>query len=138
MLKERNQSLRLFVFFLCIFSPLSFSQGSKKKLKTISLSEKKVLKAVLRDSPFLQKIKLENQKNLSRLLETEYSFSHLRAFSNWTESQKKNPQLFVFESKKEELTNFNIGLEKTFPYGLSLKSVYSDIQTSQIHSDFLN
>ena len=135
MLDKRNQVFWLFL--LCIFYPAFLSQAEKRQ-KNLSLSQKKVLKAVLKDSPFLQKIKLEKQKNLSRLLETEYSFSHLRAFSSWTESQKKNPQLFVFESKKEELTNFNIGLEKSLPYGLSLKSVYSDIQTSQLHSDFLN
>ena len=136
MLDERNQLLKLFLLLSYAFYPVSFSHGSKKQ-KTLSLSEKKVLEAVLSSSPFIQKIKFENKKNLSLLLETEHSFSHLRAFSNWTESQKKNPQLLVFENKKEELTNFHIGLEKTFPYGLSLKSAYSDISMKQTRSDFL-
>lgn len=136
MADERKQLLKLFLVLASAFYPVSFSYGEKKQ-KTLSLSEKKVLETVLSSSPFIQKIKLENQKNISRLLETEYSFSHLHTFSNWTDSQKKNPQLFVFESKQEDLTNFQVGLEKTFPYGLSVKSVYSDVKTRQIHSDFL-
>lgn len=99
------------------------SKGTVKKEKLI-LSEKKILKAVLSSGPFIKKIKLEKQKNLSFLLEQKYSFSNWSTFSNWTRTKKKSPQIFVFENKEDETKTWSFGLEKNIPYGLNLKSSY--------------
>ena len=106
--------------------------------KQLPLSEKDVLKEVLSSGLFIQKVKIEKQKNLSQLLEKKYSFSSWGAFSNWTHSKRTNPQIFVFESKEDKSRSWTLGLEKKIPYGLSLKSVYSDLSEAQINSDFLN
>lgn len=105
--------------------------------KTLLLSEKEVLKKVLSSSPFIQKIKLIKQKNLSQLLEKKYSFSNWEAFSTFTHSKSKNPSISVFEGKEQKMKNFNIGLKKNIPYGLSLKSSFSNLNEKKIHSDFL-
>ena len=124
-------------FFLILISTGLAPVYGETKQKTLQLSEKEVLKIVLSTSPFIQKIKLENQKNLSQLQEIRYSLSQWNAFSSWNQSQKKNPEISFFESREENSKSFNLGLEKLFPYGLSLKSVYSDFNINQKHSDFL-
>ena len=105
--------------------------------KLLHLSEKEVLKEVLSASHFIRKIKTEKQKNLSRLLEIKYSFSSWKTFSNWTHSKRNNPQIFIFESQKKKTNNWELGLEKSLPYGLSVKSVYSHQSEKKILSDFL-
>ena len=95
------------------------------------------MREVLSSSPFIQKIKLSKQKNLSQLLEKKYSFSTWGAFSNFTQSKRKNPQVSVFESKENQIKNFSVGLEKKIPYGLSLKPSYSNLIEKQSHSEFL-
>ena len=93
--------------------------GTEKKI--LLLSEKEVLKKVLSSSPFIKKIKLTKQKNLSRLLEKKYSFSNWEAFSNFTQSKRKNPQISVFESKEKQIENFNLGLKKKLPLWFKFK-----------------
>ena len=129
---------KFFYFSLFIYFAIA-SNGlyGASSQKTLLLSEKKILKEVLSSSPFIEKVNLEKQKNLSQLLEQKYSFSRWGAFSNFTQSKRKSPQISVFESKENEIKNFNIGLEKKLPYGLSLKSVYSDFSETQSNSDFL-
>ena len=105
--------------------------------KTLLLSEQEVLKKVLSSSPFIKKIKLTKQKNLSQLLEKKYSFSTWEAFSSFTQSKRKNPQISVFESKEKQIEIFNLGLKKNLPYGLSLQSAFSNLNETQINSDFL-
>lgn len=105
--------------------------------KTLSLSEKDILKEVLSSSLFIKKIQLEKKKRLARLLEKKYSFSDWEAFSSFTQSKRKNPQISVFESKENTFNNFNVGLKKKIPYGLSLKTSYSYLNENQVNSDFL-
>ena len=119
---------------------ICFSARSTQEIpkKTLLLSEKEVLKKVLASSPFIEKVKLTKQKNLSQLLEKKYSLSSWGAFSNFTQSKRKNPEILVFEGKERDFKSFSVGLEKKIPYGLSLRSSYSNWIEKQVHSsDFL-
>ena len=104
--------------------------------KTLSLSEKDILKEVLSSSLFIEKIKLKKKKQIARLLEKKYSFSDWEAFSSFTQSKRKNPNVFIFQGKENEINNFSVGLEKKIPYGLSLKPAYSYTNENKIYSDF--
>ena len=110
---------------------------SKTPKKIFSLSQTKLLKEVLNSSPYMQKIKLRQQKQKSLLLEQKYSFSDWSVFSSWNQSDRKNPQITPFESKKKETQIWSAGLEKKLLYGLNISSVYTQLNESQIPSDFL-
>ncbi len=109
--------------------------GAGKKM--LLLSEQEVLKMVLSSSPFIKKIQFTKQKKLSQLLEKKHSFSTWGVFSKFSHSQRKNPQIFVFESRENKTRNFSIGFEKKIPYGLSLQSAYSDFFEDKTNSEFL-
>ena len=116
---------------------LSTERSINSPVKILNLSQKNFLKQVLSSSPYMQKIKLSQQKQKALLLEQKYSFSDWAVFSNWNQSERKNPQVIAFESKKKETQSWTLGVEKKIPYGLRLSSAYNYINESQISSDFL-
>ncbi len=126
---------RFFICFAFAVAVFSFSSFGKKLL---ILTEQDVLKATLSNSLFVKKIQFEKQKNLSHLKEKKHSFSTWNFLSSWTGSQKNNPQVSVFEARRDKTNSWNLSLKKNIPYGLSLKSSYSDLSELRLNSDFLN
>ena len=110
---------------------------ASSKPKTFKLSQKKFLKELMSSSPYMQKIKIRARKQKSQLLEKKHSFSDWSLLSSWNQSERKTPQVTIFESKKKETQNWSLGLQKKLLYGLNINSVYNQSQESQIHSDFL-
>ena len=138
--KAKNQSIKTVAQANNIkvkSNPKKNNKTSPSSKKIFILSQKKVLKEVLNSSPYIQKIKLTRQKYKSQLLEKKYSFSDWAIFSSWNQSERKNPQITAFESKRKETQIWSTGLEKKLPYGLNISSVYNQSNESQIHSDFL-
>ena len=108
--------LSLSITAITVFS-LTFSgviYGANKKI--LHLSEKDVLKEVLSSGPFIQKIKLTKQKNLSHLLEKKYSFSQWGTFSSLDSiSKEKTLKSPFLKAKRQEDTHFTLGLKKNIP-----------------------
>ena len=129
-----DPATRFFLLALLFIIPaLSYS----KKETQLYLSQTEVLKQALSSSPFIKKIRITKQKNLSKLLERKYSFSRWEAFSHISQSKRNNPQISVFESRENKSQDWVMGLQKSLPYALNLKGSYSHSSQEQLYSDFL-
>ena len=77
------------------------------------------------------------QKNKAQILQQKYSFSDWGISSGWNQIERENPEVNRFESRKSELKNWNLGLQKKIPYGLNFSSNYQNINESNVNSDLL-
>ena len=91
-------------------------------INTLILSEQKVLEMVLSSSPFIQKLKLQKQKGLSKILEQKYSLSQGEIISKFSRSGKKDQ---TADLKNKSQSNIQFGFQKNFPLGLRIKPIYS-------------
>lgn len=115
----------------------SLNSYSNQKQKNLILSEQDFLKEALSISPYFKKIKLENQKRSSQILQAKYALSNWSFISNWNQTEKKNPTIDSFLSQESQTKNWNLALQKKIPYGLSLSSSYANISEKSVNASFL-
>ena len=103
----------------------------------LALSQDYVLKRALSASPFLAKIKAQKRQTISELAFQKLSPYEWKAFFSAGKTYKKNPAISPFDPAREEALLYSFGFEKKLPFGLSLKSAYTDSLRDAENSELL-
>lgn len=105
---------------------------------SLSLSQDYVLKKTLEQSPYLNKIKWQNRRALSRLKEKQYSLYNTQWSLQWSSLDKNNPLTSPFIPVQEHRKNFQMSLKQRLPFGLQFSSTYTDLNNRSMNSEFLS
>ncbi len=99
---------------------------SAEPAKRVVLSQEYVIKQALSQSRFIARLKARRRQARAELRFQRLAPYSYKLFSSAGHQSKKNLMLSPFESKEEKSRLYSFGLEKKLPFGLSLKSAYSD------------